>query len=367
MSDPVTNVEIEDVLSSIRRLVSDDIRVVKPKPEAVKHSDRLVLTPALRVSEKVPDVGESVKAPVVLTEVAFPVEDVLVEETAEEISENLTDIAPVESADLPKTVDAPASEAHDGTLEQSDFVAGALDDFVEQEVERALSATDLEVEVEVEVEAGEPDVVREELVLQSLVADLAQSESAPVVEEPTADMPEPEADWSNLDLEALDTLAGDVSTRRPAVSDGESLADKIAALEEMVGRSQAAELEQEQPMIEAPVFHRSSDVMDWQDHLPEAEEPAQNEQEEAVFAPDPVQDEIQPEDERLNPDQGQATDAAPDAAQESAMIDEDTLRALVSDMVRQELQGALGERITRNVRKLVRREIHRVLMSQDFD
>jgi hypothetical protein len=49
------------------------------------------------------------------------------------------------------------------------------------------------------------------------------------------------------------------------------------------------------------------------------------------------------------------------------MIDEDILRALVSDMVRQELQGALGERITRNVRKLVRREIHRVLMSQDFD
>jgi cell pole-organizing protein PopZ len=48
-------------------------------------------------------------------------------------------------------------------------------------------------------------------------------------------------------------------------------------------------------------------------------------------------------------------------------IDEETLRQMVVDIVRQELQGALGERITRNVRKLVRREIHRMLISQDFD
>jgi hypothetical protein len=31
----------------------------------------------------------------------------------------------------------------------------------------------------------------------------------------------------------------------------------------------------------------------------------------------------------------------------------------VRDIVRQELQGSLGERVTRNVRKLVRREIQR--------
>jgi hypothetical protein len=42
------------------------------------------------------------------------------------------------------------------------------------------------------------------------------------------------------------------------------------------------------------------------------------------------------------------------------------LRELVSDIVRSELQGELGERITRNVRKLVRREIHRALTSQDL-
>ena len=47
-------------------------------------------------------------------------------------------------------------------------------------------------------------------------------------------------------------------------------------------------------------------------------------------------------------------------------LDEDALRELVSDIVREELQGVLGERITRNVRKLVRREIQRALASQEL-
>jgi hypothetical protein len=48
-------------------------------------------------------------------------------------------------------------------------------------------------------------------------------------------------------------------------------------------------------------------------------------------------------------------------------VDEDTLRELVSEMVRAELQGDLGDRITRNVRKLVRREIHHALTARDFE
>ncbi|MEM8729492.1 MAG: hypothetical protein AAGF79_06190, partial [Pseudomonadota bacterium] len=54
-------------------------------------------------------------------------------------------------------------------------------------------------------------------------------------------------------------------------------------------------------------------------------------------------------------------------ATEETILDEATLRELVTDMVREELQGALGERITRNVRKLVRREIHRALAAQELE
>ena len=55
------------------------------------------------------------------------------------------------------------------------------------------------------------------------------------------------------------------------------------------------------------------------------------------------------------------------AAEASGAIDEDLLQALVRDLIRDELHGALGERITRNVRKLVRAEINRALASRSFD
>jgi hypothetical protein len=53
MADRMTSVEIEDVLSSIRRLVTDDLR---PKP--VIADSKLILTPALRVVPDVPPQAE---------------------------------------------------------------------------------------------------------------------------------------------------------------------------------------------------------------------------------------------------------------------------------------------------------------------
>lgn len=93
----------------------------------------------------------------------------------------------------------------------------------------------------------------------------------------------------------------------------------------------------------------SGSAMDWQD----ADEatPAEEEQPAAT----------------ANDRQGDLPDTPAAASLEETVIDEDFLRDIVSEIVREELQGALGERITRNVRKLVRREIHRALASRDFD
>lgn len=55
------------------------------------------------------------------------------------------------------------------------------------------------------------------------------------------------------------------------------------------------------------------------------------------------------------------------AESEESILDEETLRDMVSEMVREELQGELGDRITRNVRKLVRREIQRAIASREFE
>lgn len=46
---------------------------------------------------------------------------------------------------------------------------------------------------------------------------------------------------------------------------------------------------------------------------------------------------------------------------------DEALRELIAEVVRQELAGALGERITRNVRKLVRRELRQALSGGEFD
>ncbi|MGB5066541.1 MAG: hypothetical protein WBO29_04080, partial [Albidovulum sp.] len=75
---------------------------------------------------------------------------------------------------------------------------------------------------------------------------------------------------------------------------------------------------------------------------------------------------------------GQAGDAMPSPEERDGQTDDlasgsdisravhpDMLRELVADIIRQELQGALGERMTRNVRKLVRREINRALDIKD--
>jgi len=55
-----------------------------------------------------------------------------------------------------------------------------------------------------------------------------------------------------------------------------------------------------------------------------------------------------------------------DGDETEIVFDEAMLRELVTDILREELQGALGQRITRNVRKLVRAEIARALASRDL-
>jgi hypothetical protein len=113
-----------------------------------------------------------------------------------------------------------------------------------------------------------------------------------------------------------------------------SLEDKISRLESLIGAGQGA------PETGTAFFHRSA-TLDWEDAAPRkavqdsAAAPADHPQQEVPAAP--------------------------------LSLDDAVLRDLVAGIIREELKGVLGERITRNVRKLVRREINRMLVSQDFD
>lgn len=49
---------------------------------------------------------------------------------------------------------------------------------------------------------------------------------------------------------------------------------------------------------------------------------------------------------------------------EAPILDEQSLRGLINGIVREELEGELGDRITRNLRKLIRQEIAKALKEQ---
>ena len=51
-------------------------------------------------------------------------------------------------------------------------------------------------------------------------------------------------------------------------------------------------------------------------------------------------------------------------ASNAPILDEESLREVINALVREELQGELGERINRNLRKLIRQEIAAILEEQ---
>lgn len=97
----------------------------------------------------------------------------------------------------------------------------------------------------------------------------------------------------------------------------------------------------------------------------------------AAVMPDPAGGDVPPSEQApASPQATTDTDDAQDDARDvdgledylaqGLDIDGAELQRLVSEAVRAELQGVLGTRITRNVRKLVRREIYRILASEDL-
>ncbi|MEP4636791.1 MAG: hypothetical protein ABJZ83_00395, partial [Yoonia sp.] len=122
MSDPVSNHDIEDVLSSIRRLVAQGNQEIKPeiveKPLRSVESepiDRLVLTPAFRVPDTVTDSPESdvLKMPPDFT----PQDDTQNDKTVPGLSTLDFPTAPQPSMHAEDTVDRASLEATIAELE----------------------------------------------------------------------------------------------------------------------------------------------------------------------------------------------------------------------------------------------------------
>ncbi|WP_094035206.1 hypothetical protein [Antarctobacter heliothermus] len=473
MSDPVTNVEIEDVLSSIRRLVSEEERPPRGAQRSVP--ERLVLSPALRVPDaadpptKAPGRGREAHAPMVLTEpsvtpvahrppppptVPEPDEiatlvlgaedsaeatapepaDTQVAETVDPLavwsadpdgtSDKPIDLAPAlpeddlgeaDAALVPVDPDADQMIADDADLTgnvtedigpeeiepediEHDTEAGQIaalraslsdilapdpgagdDDVLETADDPNGYAAQLFAHADVDVDSGtDTELDRKIATLEQMLARQSQdwapttpsaddtdpSEPSEAAVAPTADPDDATAMGDGADVtsdgaddadtalqEVVSAVAGAVSDdplngagpvdpspdMATAIPDGDISA--VDALEpEDSAETPAATSAVPGDARPAFVRHAPSEALDWEDHAPGADS-----------LPDPV------------------PEAEPDQSAAVTKLSEEALQAIVSEIVRQELQGALGERITRNVRKLVRREIHRVLMSKDLD
>lgn len=338
MSEPVTHSEIEDVLASIRRLVSDDGRdgaVAKAASPVRKPAARLVLTPSLRVADVVQDAtaGQSVSS------------------QPENGSDTSSDVGIAEcstQADISARETAPAPVAE-----------------MPAEPEQAAPRVD-----------AAPEVAQAEPVLSN--EKLVQEVEPPLQEEPQAvQAPSEEAPWREpgATLFAAADVTETLSQDAPASSDdprpAASFAEKLAALEAVIGQTE----EQWEPDGEPGEDNsaRPVETLDWEDI--ESEPIAES----GKTADDIVESRPQAAAPELSPaaasdpleagklaEQAVADEVLGGISADESVMDEETLRELVADIVREELQGALGERITRNVRKLVRREIHRALAVQDL-
>ncbi|CUH99804.1 hypothetical protein [Leisingera aquaemixtae] len=343
MSDPVTHAEIEDVLSSIRRLVSEDSR---GQPAAPEPAARLVLTPALRVKDPQTRSPETADRPD--TPGGTPQPD----EAPAQDAEPAQDAGRTEEAADGTAADSSVSFRHRDT--RFDSTSGPVS------------------------ESG-PVVLRP----------AQKSEPESVAEPAQPGGAAAQAPWADPDATLFSAASGTAPQDTPAGGLAEDLAGgtagaraasvvrKIAELEARSSgaRDQAQQQWEPDSKTEAPFAATLVDTIEWRDEPAPVRSSAQ-----ADFGADssPAEEILEAAGEPAETADADSaaepvieaafTGAAMDALAESgdSYLDEDALRDLVASIVREELQGPLGERITRNVRKLVRREIHRALAAHDL-
>jgi len=422
MSESVSNVKIEDVLSSIRRLVSEEHRAeLRPSPrKSTAQSDRLVLTPALRVAEfptKDPNAADtsvddqegqadSDSGPDSDSGFDFEPDPAPTEELAADPQwqDSHSDVETVDR----ETVDQPVSE-WDADEESTAWLVPESESELESEPETDYEAADMQradepqdmpdeapwrnpeatlfeadqhsgdfqpaedattypddtAEVALEPDTAQHDGPQDDMSADQ-ASDLEVSDDAPDSGQPDFDQSEGDepvaASYGKMSDETWVEAFPGAAKKQPDNDEdvqydrAAALSAKIEALEATIGQTQ----DQWEPDGEVGDDYAGTHVetIEWQDHETGGEGTVD------PLRPTPVH--LDPVAEIPVPPK-QDDDTLDTLMGDEAIMDEESLRELVADIVRQELQGALGERITRNVRKLVRREIHRALTAQELD
>lgn len=350
MSEPLSAIEIEDVLSSIRRLVSEDLRPTHKLVSAALQNGaaKLILTPALRV------VSNEAPGFVHAADVLDDPGDLRTVLDAIEATDSVDPVDPVPmfgSVRLQEMADVQP----DGQADSNHAAADA--NFLTSAMSRinGLSAVD-------SARSAPPETIGE--VVAAVGAAVGPDEW-----EVDGGEPAPQAKawqdtiWNSTEQEDVAPSQGDAAADL-ALADPADVCDAIGAVQngaeqtfvDVVEPANADDFAARELPPSAAV-DQSVDLMG---------------QDSIVFHADVLHGAI--EAAELN----SADDARHDAdfterdlSQEmddaAGYLNEDLLREIVRDMIQAELQGTLGERITRNVRKLVRAEINRALAGRDYE
>lgn len=394
MSEPVTNVQIEDVLSSIRRLVSEEIGQSGIQPlerkKPVVEDAALVLSPAQKIREEAAAQGEdlwdetSQMAPQSPAPVwwhrDFTEDQPAEEEQAEAQTEDLADLSEPEQMDdlqpEPEALSEPEAEPvavveEEETLQMVEQAIDPLqeDDLPEEPMFKSRlggAMAGLEAAMPDEDEEWEPEE-GEQMDQGGMSFDAMPWSGAVDVEEIVVD--------EFLEREPLSAQSeDDVMDAGEEVAEVEAITDMPVDVLEPVAEFEPEPVFETEPvdapeigLTEEPRFEDVDEVADAItaeavedeiDDIPFSVRPGERLFERLSrhhhtapeIEPEPVEEVVQTVSEPMEIS----------APQEAGFeIDEEVLREMIRDVVRQELQGSLGERITRNVRKLVRREIQR--------
>jgi hypothetical protein len=348
MSDPVTNVEIEEVLSSIRRLVSDgdkpracDPAAVEPAPDAAA---------AHAQSHEPPPESEPVGRPPSFDKFILTPAFMVVDSDVSSSEDRHDDGGEASVSDDGGSYEDGGTAHHDepsddDTNDYQDLEASHDDDVSDEGAfEDAAEDAPPDYSAAEEHEAPDADEAAEPLFLTGGFVH-------------RLDMSEPASSRDTSDLVA--TIAERDAAFSTATNEYEPDGSEVASADTIAWPG--AIVQNLNDVEDAQVETQASDCA--AANVNPAAVPDEPEPEDAaeVEASDDHQVDPSKEDSFEDGDLDGLLDAG------GVQLDEAALRELVADVVREELTGPLGERITRNVRKLVRREIYRILSSQELD
>ena len=362
MPDPLTNREIEDVLSSIRRLVSEAEQAEKTATER-RRPELLVLTPALRVDQ----------APISTEERPSSVAD------AEGSSSSTAQVPPFRHA-APHLLRDPLPPAQ-GRETEAEVISQAWEAELGEDAQPSSAgerpADDVREgsrgdDVAASGKAGSPRA--------SAASADATAHSASLLEQRIAEL-EAVISQSHDEFEpdGSEPDAGRMPDVRifGALGRGEPQEQRAADPAGPAPASFSAAPAPEERQPAGPGHARSEPAAPIPPHRTARREPPLQ----LVGGRMTQLEDVGPEISR--PGQAPASEAAADtgphgpadpadaevlqADGEDIFVDEEVLRELIADVVREELQGTLGERITRNLRRMVHREVERALALRKYD